>query len=432
MIGYIVADLYYWHFPSVREAARQLSDNASGMRLSGDPQGPKQALEGMRDLVFLGRVMRLQSKGLLGSIIGQAVASIAFYGGGYSPALPKTTPRPRPGSAAYARDPRSLLLFAQSQKRPDIATSLATEWKACGIWRAKTTPWAAKTFLVGFNPRDFWWALAGERFGALLLMSVPPLLVWALVTSVLLRVVPAWRREPDALLGRVSWVAGGALTFIATAMLSSALLWAFAVVAKTPRSSLGDWFFALVGETSNGARAPLVWQAYFPVLLGALLALYGAATWNKRRLGHPSLGARLRHIFHPPDDQIARFDLSPLLALTAALGAFFAGTVGVLAYLIVPSPHSEFASLHNYAAPALAGFAVVLALPALANLRSVKGLGFAVQLARRFAWAQLLVVTLGWGLIQLFTAPANARFSAQFTRQLQVGEFQLARKKLGI
>ncbi len=94
--------------------------------------------------------------------------------------------------------------------------------------------------------------------------------------------------------------------------------------------------------------------------------------------------------------------------------------------------NNQYESWYNYAGVALILFAVGLSLPALWRLRTAPGRAFALTLACRFAWVQLIFVTLVWGIFWLWAMPAQHRFDAEFVRQQQIGEFQLIRHQLGL
>ncbi len=125
------------------------------------------------------------------------------------------------------------------------------------------------------------------------------------------------------------------------------------------------------------------------------------------------------------------------------MAKFFILTVGVVAFLIAATGQdnnfgaatgqtTNFAPLRDNATLIFLLLAFVLAAPSLWRLRTPQGRAFALSLARRFAWGQLIFLTILWGLLWMFAAPAQNRFDLQLTRQLQVGEFQIARKQFGI
>jgi len=431
------ASILFPHYATMREASRQISDDASGLRLSRDPQKHKQALEGLRDFVLMSRAMRLESKSFIGSLVGQAIEAIGLFGGSYSPTFLATpfVPRPRRpqlGSPLYAKDSRSLVGYAMRLGRPDVAAQLSTEWTELGRFRGKTRKAVSLSFLVGLSPRDFSLALAGDSIGSLLLMAIPWLLFVTLFCSLLLWLVPSWRRESDVVLSRFSWMGGVLLAMLGLLMLASPAFAAIWVAWRSPGTNLLETFLFSGSFSGGSAMVPFVWQAGFPTMLCLVFALWLADSWSARQMGKPSLAARLRAIFHPPDDDMTRFDLSPLLALAATMAKFFVLTVGVVAFLVAASSEGpDTAALRDNATSVLLGLAFVLALPSLWRLRTPQGRAFTLLLARRFAWGQLLFLSLVWGLLWMLAAPAQSRFDVQFTRQLQVGEFQIARKQLG-
>lgn len=430
----VSASVLFPHFSKMRETARQLSDDASGLRLSGESQKQTQALEGMRDFMLLSRTMRRESKSFIGSLVGQAMETIALWGGSYSPLRPTRVRRPISPSPLYTSDPRSLAVFARNLKRPDIAAQLNAEWTQLGPWLTKVRAASANSsFLAGIEPRDMWLAQAGGWLGLLLLMSVPSLLFVAIASFLLLRFVPMWRRENTVSPTRASWVWGAILTFVVCLALSSPLLATLWSSLRPGGLNILDLLGALSFDLRDGGvqLVPPSWSAWFPALVGFLAALQMARFWNARREGKPGLGAKLRGVLHAPDDDMTRFDLSPLLSLAGVIAAFFVLTVGVVGFLIAASSTSS-TSLQDNAGWVLLGLALVLILPLASGLKSAPSRTFTLVLARRFAWGQLLFVTLLWGLLWTIAAPAQKRFDAQMSRQLQVGEFQITRKSLGI
>ena len=389
----------------------------------------------MRDFALLGRTMRRESKSTIGSLVGTAIETIALYGGSYSPTRFTSVKRPRIGAsvAAYSSDSRSLLAFARQTGRNDIAAQLGAEWTEMGTWRSKTTGKIMMgSLLMGLNTRDIAVAQAADWFGSLILAGMPTLLVVAVLCSLLLRFVPAWRRESEVQPSPLSWAWGAFLGIAALGALSSASLYLFWNAWRVAGATVIDLLLAPSGSSGSFIGGPISWQYHFPAVLAFVAALWLASLWEARRQGRATLGVRLRRLFHAPDDGMAHFDLSPLLALTGTLGAFFLISFGVLGFLIVPTIDANFKFLHDYAGIFLLGFVVVWTLPYLLRLRTPESRAFALILVRRFAWGQLLFLTVLWGALWLAAMPAQRRLNADFTRQLQVGEFQLIRQRVGL
>jgi hypothetical protein len=427
-------------YGSMREAARQLSEDAYGLRLQNLPQSNRQALEGMRDFVWLSRTMRRESKWLIGSLVGQATESIGLWGGGYTSSIGKRG-HPLPGAKSlpkYTSDSRSLLRFARAQKRGDIAAQLSGEWVALGTWRTKTRSAFLTTGMEGMNARDFTLASANDWLGWRLLEGMPFALGLIALSSLLLRFVPLLRRERGVVLSRASWAGGAALGGLSLLFLVSPMLWAVARYWKTGVSPWNIGFamvynsISLTASADSFSGAPREWGLAFSGAFLFVSALWLAASWNAKQRNQATLPARLKRLFHAPDDGLTRFDMSPVLGLIGILSALFVGTVGILAFLIVPVINSDLASMHDGAGWVLFGMTFVLALPALWRARSWASRAFALKLAQRFAWSFLISLSFLWGVLVLATAPAHRRFEAQLDRYLQVGEFQLARKRLGI
>ncbi|BCM90221.1 hypothetical protein IAD21_02072 [Abditibacteriota bacterium] len=430
------------HFAGMREATRQIIDNASGARLSGDPQKQQQALQELADVLHLGRVLRRESKSSIGSLVGQAIEGIVLWSG--STGI-RSGARVRSGAplSAYTSQPSSLFHFARAMGRNDIATQVAHEWVEKGIWDRKNISTAivanySLEVLAGIEDRDFVLAQLGEWPGILLLGGVPTLLAVAVGCSILLSVVSAWRQEKNLQLSSLTWGVGAIFSITAVLVLSAPSLclvvraqqqmgWTLINVLIAP-------FYFFLEQDSNTIvlGGPRAWQWHFAALLGFVVASWCAVSWEARWQGNATLDSRLRRIFRRPDDGIVRFDFSSLLALivTATIGFFVAG--GILGYLVLPVLNEQYASWYDYAGFALILFAAYLSFPALGTLRTAPGRAFALNLARRFAWAQLIFVTVAWGLLWLFAMPAQHRFDSQFVRQQQIGRFQLVRQQLGL
>jgi len=419
-------------------AASLLTDDAWRLRLQNTQQSRTTALEGMRDFVLLCGTMRRKQKTFIGAIIGSTMEKEALWGGSFPSGSP-TSFIPRVGArwVTYVNNPYSLAHNAQLNGRSDIVAQLKTEWLDRVRYQAKMKI-VSSSLLVGeegINGRDFTLASLGDWWRPRLLTGIPLALGLAALASLLLRWIPALRREREISLSRASWVLGGAIGLWSTVMLSASLIWNVGKTwqaTHTPFSNLGFalLFFGTLGRNTS-LGAPRAWELAFPSAMLCLGALWIAAGWDRQQRGEPSLTARLRRLTEAPDDGFARFDASPLLALISRFAALCLGTLGVLAYLIVPALNSDASYLWDYAGLALLLVTFIAGVPTTWRIQSARGRVFALLLARRFAWSFLLSLSLCWAALTLATAPAHRRFEAQIDRTLRVGEFQLARKRLG-
>jgi len=421
----------------MEEVARQLSENAWGLRLQNTAHSHTTALEGLRDFVFLCRTLRLQSKTLSSSIEGQRFEAKGLSGGYYT-ATNWRVNRLRVGAplAVYASDKRYLLFWAKERGRADIAAQLGSEWVSFGKWRKnfKAKRLFPLTGREGIDGGDFSLAWAGDWFAPRFLAAMPFVAGLILLSSFLARVVPAWRRESDVAPSRASWFWGAALGALGMAMLSSSLIWNTALVLIATRTPPSNFAFAILFNPTSPisvSGAPRAWELAFPVALLWVSALAFAASWDAKQRNQPTLGARLRTLAQPSDDEISRFDLSPILALTSVVAALFISTAGVCAFLIVLASKEELAGLIPYSGLILGCWTFVISVPLGLRIKSARGRAFFFGLAKRFSWSFLLSASLIWGVARLATAPAHRRFEAQLDRTLRVGEFQLARKRLG-
>jgi len=431
--------IFLTNFPAygeMRDTARQLSEDAWGLRLQNTPQSHKKALEGMRDFIVFCRTARLENKTIIGSLVAEATESIGLWGGGFK-AGSGIRHHTRLGAnlSVYASDPHSLFFWANARGRKDIASQAGSEWVALGKWSAKTRGTIVWGSIEGVDGRDLTLAWAGDWWRSQLLVGMPLALGLVALASLLLRLVPALRHQRDVPLSQASWIWGAAIGFWSVALLSSALLWEVFAALRAPGVSLSNVIMMMPqSATSNTApfpEAPRAWQLEFPTALLLLGALWQGAGWDARQRGEPSLMTRLRKLFEAPDDGLARFDVSPLVALIIRLGAVGLATMGILAFLIVPALNENWAELWSYAGLALLLVTFIAALPTLWRIKTARGRVFALLLARRFAWSASLSLSLAWAALTLATRPVHQRFEAQIDRYLRIGEFQLARRRLG-
>ena len=438
----LIASILLPHYAQMREAARQMRDLAYQLQGRSDVSQKKKALEGMCDLMWLARPMRRESKLEIGSIVGRSLEATALYiyRNSKPPMLtkPKLLPYGTPLST-YARDPRSLLLYARQMNRPDIVQQVSREWNEIGAWHIKTKTFlnSPSGYLIGVEQSDFWLAQVAHWVSLFLIPTIPTLLGVALVCSVLLAVVPSWKRERQMRFSPRSWLWGTMVgLFVLVAFLVS-LFWslhtALLAASSTVNPPLPLWLALCdyeVGKTDG--QVPPFWQYHFPALLCLSVALWLAATQNERRLGIPSLGTRLRRILVAPDDDIARFDFSPLLSLAVTLALLCLATLGILGVLLPPTPLSRFFSLLGNESLVLFLVAALVIVPTLVRLRTSQSRALALTTIHHFAWSQLLFVAIVWGAVWLIAMPAQERFDRAFNRSLQIGDMQLLRKQLGL
>ncbi len=272
-------------FTVIREALRQISDNVAGARLSGDPQKQQQALQELADVMYLGRVMRRESKYSIGSITGLTIEAVAFWGGSYAVngTLFQTRLRTGASVSAYAKDPHSLLAFARTMGREDIAEGVKQEWVEWGIWDRKYIKALKAAYtsdeLSGLDTHELVLAQMGEWLGSLLLGGVPTLIVVALGCSILLRVVPLLRHQQDVPLPRFHWVWGAILSIIAVFVLSAASLWSVEETRQQTSWNLIDVLIAplYIRRDNITLRLPMIWEFHFAASLTLVIALWCAA-----------------------------------------------------------------------------------------------------------------------------------------------------------
>lgn len=425
-------------YDQMEETGRQLRENAWGLRLQNTPASHNAGLEGMRDLVFLCRTLGRENKTYNGSTTAQQFEVDALWGGSSTPTngrfVPLSVGLPL---SVYASDRRSLVLWARQRGRADIAAQISREYVDFGKWRKNFSARGVFNFVTeeSVDERDLTLATLSDWWRWPLLTGMPLALGLVALVSLPLHLVPALRRERDIALSRASWAWGAAIGFWSVALLCSALLWNIAATLRAHGATLSNvilWMsWKPTSHTSPYSEAPRVWQLAFPAALLWIGALWSGAGWDAREYGEPSLIARLRTLSEAPDDGFARFDVSPLVALILRISAISMATLSVLAFLVVPTLNKTWGVLWDYAEVAFLLFAFFVGVPAVRRIESVRGRAFALLLARRFAWSFLLCSTLVWGALTLATIPAHKRFEAQIDRYLRIGEFQLARRRLG-
>lgn len=442
-----LATLHLNHFSTMQEAARQINDNAIKLRLSNHPQDQRLALEGMRDFVLMARTLRRNAKRSSGFSIGQQLETVGLYGGTISPsvtygspvflsrAFVRTIALPVPPLSTYANDPQSLLFFARKMGRNDIASQLQREWTDLESWNRLAKLPYLQFDSTGLDTRDIVWAQMGDWLGTLLLAGLPSLLGLAVLSSVALRFIPTWRREPESYPSSTSPFDGVSLTLLSVLVLSLSAIWTVWQLYRVGYTGLLLLEILRIFGVSYGVRGvPPVWQSHFPALLAVLFALGVAARWESRRQGVAPLITRLRYMGATRDDGLTHFDLSPLLALIGSIAGSTLCVAALFVFLVLPGQNSKFRFLHEgrYAVSILVLTTLYLATPLIWRLRSASSWTFVLAMTRRFAWSQLVCLSLLWGILWMIAAPAQKRFDAAFTHQIQVGEFQITRKQMGL
>ena len=419
--GVVVNSPIWWR---LREVVSQTCENIIGARLMGRHTT---ALEGGRDLVRMGRLVRRSLFAPVHASVGVALELITLQNA-QAPAAATINRLPSGASVvALAGHPRSLLRYANEQNRSDIARELTTEWNAVAASRraqiAKFKAAASSSQGPGFDDTTIALAAGLQNTGSLLATTLPiPLLLLALSWPLTL-----WRRKsPVPENEEPSWKRGLGWSAFSIALLLG---------ANFALSNFAWRYF----DSGTAAKTPLAFNAILPRLVGvlpvwafafcALVASVGAlwATIGAARQqnGELSLTNRLKKAFVSPDERLQTFDARPLLQLivvvslcflaVAALGAFFyLPQEGALEAKINPTWHGEFAGLM------LGAFFLFAALPAMffrpKALRLRVLFGSWARVWRRFLVAHIALATLLYLACNVGGAFFGARYEAQWNR----------------
>ncbi len=419
-----------WQFYSRwREVTRQVCENVIGARLQ---KRHKIALEGGRDMVMMGKMLRSSSDSI-GVSVGIAVENIALRSALPPSVAPLNKLGQNPSAQILAGHPRSLLRYAGEQKRSDIALEITSEWnavsKARGVQMGKAKAAATSSTSSVEGVSDALVAtLAGlQNTGALLVQTLPVALALLALLSISTRAknntteaipVPSWTRG-------LGWSAFALLVLFAAQTMLSHLVWLF-LGANYGMSMPISFDFAL---PRLAALLPS-WAFGFPALTALVGAVWTCVIASRRARGDKPLLVRLRGMLGSSDERTGSLDLSPMLQLIALVGVwcatiallgawFFFPQQGALVANGIETFHSE--TLHDQAGGfALALFGFIAVVPALflrakpfrvrAFLRDWR------KVARRFLVAHLALTTLLYLLISLGGAFCNTRFEREWER----------------
>ncbi|BCM91779.1 hypothetical protein IAD21_03654 [Abditibacteriota bacterium] len=418
---------FSWMFYSRwREVARQVCENVMGARLLGRH---KTALEGGRDMVMMGRLLR-RSSDSISVLVGIAIENIALRSA--LPPASSTFKRLVPGAnaAALAGHPTSLLRYANELNRKDIALQITNEWNAVTQARkaqtAKTKAALTSTSsqIQGVSDATATWAGGSQNTGALLVQTLPIPILEIGVLSVLLLVarrrprddgfvLPAWTRG-------LGWSAFALVVLFAAQTLFGSLSWKFL-------SYSGGWttywgFYFLLPRLV--VLLPL-WAFAFAACVAGVGAVWATVFAARRAQGEASLGARLMGIWSAPDERTGALNLGPILQLIALMGVWSAFAAALGAWFYFPQEGAletqSTDTLHDqYAGMALALFCLVPTI--LAILFRAKGYGVGtyfrgwLEVTRRFLVAHLVLTTVLYLLLATSGAFWSARFDAEWLK----------------
>ncbi len=412
--------MFYSHW---REATRQVCENVMGARLAGRD---KTAIEGGRDIVMMGRLLR-RSKDDISVLVGIAVEAIALQNA--IPPSISTIKRLAIGAnaSAFAGHPRSLLRYANELNRKDIALQLTNEWNAVAKARkAQITKTSAalasgSSQVQGVSDLTVVLARGSQNTGALLVQTLPVPLLCIAVLSVLLQFVrrrdevalPVWTRG-------LGWSAFALLVLLGAQVLLSHVVWQFLVTGMGWKGFWG-YDFTLPRLVT---LLPL-WVFAFAACVAGVGAVWATIFTARRAQGETTLLARLRGMLHSVDERTGTLNLGPILQLIALAGIWGAFLIGLGAWFYFPQDgaleNQASDTLHDqYAGVALALCCFLGTVPAV--FFRVRGWGVRtsfvgwLHVARRFLVAHLVLATALYLLLAISGAFWSARFDAEWLK----------------
>lgn len=400
-----------------REATRQVCENVMGARLAGRH---KMALEGGRDMLLMGRQLRLSGDDL-SVLVGSAIEQITMRNAAVPVASNfKRLPR-NPNVQVLAGHPSSLLRYASELNRQDIAAQVTKEWKA--VVKAQATQVAkmkaclvgASTHIEGVKDSTLTLAVGSQNIGLTLVQTLSaPLIALALLSLLLVRVhqreqtfaLPNWTRG-------LGWSAFALLVIVAAQILFGQLA----------RSALGIsyWGFDLI--LPRLAFLLPLWAFGFAACVVAIGAVWSTMFSSRRARGDASFLAQLRSMFNSPDERTGTLNLGPLLQLIAVVGVWGMIIILLGAWFFFPQngalENQGSETLHDqYAGLALALFCLAGSLPALEfRVRGTKFRTYLMawaEVTRRFLVAHLVLTTILYLLLSLNGSYWGKRLDAEW------------------
>ncbi len=402
------------------DVTQQVCENVMGARLAGHH---KTALEGGRDLVMMGRLLRRSSRSIWGWV-GIGVESMAMKNTLSSAASSLRLLTSLPNAGVLAAQPGSLLRYANELKRKDIAYQLVTESnalvKARSAHKARTNAARASSSsqTEGISNVTTSLAAGSQNTGALLVRTLPiPLAAFALLSllSLIRRreepfALPAWTRG-------LCWSALALLVLVAVQTLLSHLLWQFidAATGWTP-----SWGFDFIVPRLMTVL-PL-WVFAFAAGVACVGAAWAIVMTARRARGDTSLMAQLRCMFNSPDERTGALNLGPLLQLIALVGIWGAFIVALGAWFFLPQNSAlkaqSLGTLYEGLALMLFGLAAII--PAFVFRAKQWGWGTYfrawAQVTQRFLVAHLVLTTVLYLLLAMNGAYWSARFDNEWLR----------------
>ncbi|RYG54378.1 hypothetical protein EON80_31800, partial [bacterium] len=169
-VAFLVQGSSFFYYSRWREVTRQVCENVMGARLMGRH---KTALEGGRDMVMMGRLLR-RSDDTISVLVANAVEAIALRS-----ALPPSAAMLKPltsgaSTIAIAGHPGSLIRYANELKRKDIALQLTNEMndfaraRRASSAQLKAALTSGNSLVDQLKDATISWAAGSQNMGAML------------------------------------------------------------------------------------------------------------------------------------------------------------------------------------------------------------------------------------------------------------------------
>jgi hypothetical protein len=416
-----------WFYPGTfSQTTLQTCENIMAARLM---ERHKVALEGGRDLVRMGRLLRRAPDDLITPYTGVWIEQQALRYAQVPSALVMKPLKPGASVAVLAGSPGSLLRYANEQKRFDIARELTVEWNAvAAARRAQMAKIKAATRLslaqnVGLDDTTIALSAGLQNTGSLLVSTLPvPLLLLALGW------LPTLWRRPSPVEGAqelpswtcgLGWSAFSIVVLLGANFVLSNFVWRFVDSRSTIKTPLS--FNAMLPRLVGVLPS---WAFGFCTLVASAGALWATNGWMRRQNGELPMLARLKNSLHSPDERLQTFDARPLLQLIAVVSAFCFASAALAAWFYLPQDgalQSRSQTTHDWGGGLFLGVfwlvAVLLPVffrPQTQRLRPFLSLWWRVW--RHFLAAHIALATLLYLACNIGGAVFTTRFEAQWNR----------------
>lgn len=404
-------------------ATYQVCENVMGARLAGQD---KTALEGGRDLMLMGRLLRRGHATSVwdglevekNAVQHTSPSGITFFGS------PPAVRRPTIISVRLlASLSSSLLFYANQQKRTDITGQITREChEMASVEKAERAKFALPSSSYWGGVRDHIVALAAgsQNIGRMLVQTLPvPLLALGVLALPLLRkeqraqpfALPVWTRG-------LAWSAFALATLLGAQAVLGWGLWKFVQSWSTPGTPFWGFDFILPRLV---AILP-IWAFAFPACVAGVGAWWGAVFAARRAHGEAPLLTRLGYLLSSPDHRVGVVNLEPIVQIILLTSASGITTVALGLWFYLPQRDAlsqpREGTWHSFYAGLVLSFFCLIGVTSSLFYRK-KGVRISscvqawIPVARRFLAAHIALATM----IYLLLAIGSAFWGAQFEQQ---------------